>query len=205
MQLFRFRTSAELLDEFLQENYISIDLPWLKEDVEYIAWEQLCASYEQAGGNAELRLFLYEMQDEDLLIVTDGERAYLGDLGDYYFVEPMLDEQTTNHKLPPRLHRRGVTWLKPLELDAIMAVKSLQPLMAAQQSIAKFTASVSLESFEKMLNEPTVDSSDAVAETIVVDAETIKEAIEILKQALRSNDAGRRERAAIALLAYAKK
>lgn len=205
MQLFRFRTSAELLDEFLQENYISIDLPWLKEDVEYIAWEQLCTSYEQAGGSAELRLFLYEMQDEDLLIATDGERAYIGDLGDYYFVEPMLDEQTANHKLPPRFHRRGVTWLKPLELDAIMAVKPLQPLMAAQQSIAKFTASVSLESFEKMLNEPTVDSSDAVAETIVVDSETIKEAIEILKQALRSNDADRRERAAIALLAYAKK
>lgn len=205
MQLFRLHASAELLDEYLRENYISIDLPWLVEDVEFVQWEQLCASYEQAASCAELRLFVYDMQDEDLMIVTDGERAYLGDMGDYYFVESVPDEQEVQAVLPPCLHRRGVTWLKPVDLNSTMMSERLKLFLSGIKLLDKFEQAVSIEECESMLTGSfdRCASNSGGSRGLLIDVDTIQEAIAVLKQALSCEDAKRRERAAIALLAFA--
>jgi len=204
MQLFRLHTSSELLIEYVRENYISIDVPWLEEDVEFVQWEQLCAAYEQAANCKGLRLFVYEMQDSDLIIATDGIKAYLGDLGDYYFVEAGADAgadlQKEDPELSHRQHRRGVTWLKSFSLEVIS--EQLRPMMQTEEGVVKYESAVTLDEVERMLAGQAPDHPHAAS--IFIDEETIRESIEVLKQALRSEDADRRERAAIALLTFAK-
>lgn len=193
MQLFCLRTTSELMKEYIAESYVSIDLPWLNEDVEFVAWEQLCATYEQANCSEQLRLFLYEMQDGDLIIVTDGEAVYLGDLGDYFFVEAM-----SNESLPPRTHRRGVTWLKSIGGQLDQMADKLQQFINNTQDLAKYDEHVTLEGMEAHLE------SRGRSAAAMVDKELISEAINVLRQALYSDDVERRERAAIALLNFAK-
>jgi hypothetical protein len=210
MPLFCLRATVEQMKEYLRESYISIHLPWLTEDVEFVTWEQLCASNEQASDCEQLRLFVYNMQDEDLIIVTDGESAYLGDLGDYYYVEEMLDEQALQLELPPRLHRRGVTWLKSITAHLSTMAPALQQFLANTEILEKYGESVSLEGLEAMLIMHNSDaysdsSNNSIAEAAFVDDSTIREAIDVLKKALRSEDVDRRERAAIALLNFTRK
>ena len=196
MQLFCLRTTTELLEEYIRESYVSIHLPWLNEDVEFIAWEQLCAKYVQAPGSEQLHLFVYEMQDGDLVIVSDGQSAYLGDLGDYFFVDA---EQNVHEQLPPRTHRRGVTWLKPIGGQLEKMAHKLQQFIRSTEALAKYEDDVTLEGMEELLE------NKGKAATVIVDDELISEAIGVLKQALYSDDVERRERAAIALLNFARK
>ena len=205
MQLFRLQTTAEMLDEFMKENYISVDLPWLKEDVELVGYEKLCSAYAEAGRSELLRLFVYEMQDEDFIIMTDGTRSYLGDLGDYYFAQ---EEQLAEaQQLPPRLHRRGVTWLRSFDKRNVHEI--LLKFIAASETLVRFAQSVTIEDVESMMMEMspidlTIKAAETRDKTYTVDAATVREAVLVLKQALRCEDAERRERAAIALLQFAK-
>jgi len=205
MQLFCLQASVEMLDEFIKENYISIDLPWLLEDAEFLSYEKLCSAYAEAGSCELLRLFVYEMKDEDLIIVTDGTRSYLGDVGDYYFVAE--EHPSEAQQLPPRLHRRGVTWLRSFDKGNVH--EKLSKFIAASETLVRFAQSVTIEDVESMMMVmPLIDHPIASAQTAsnsnAVDAATVREAVHILKQALRCDDAERRERAAIALLQFAK-
>ena len=195
MQLFRLQTTAEMLDEFIKENYISIDLPWLKEDVELISYEKLCSVYAEAGSSELLRMFVYETKDEDLIIVTDGTRSYLGDVGDYYFAQE--EHPTETQQLPPRLHRRGVTWLRSFDKGNVH--EKLLKFIAASETLVRFAQSVTIEDVESMMM-----VAETASNSNAVDAATVREAVHVLKQALRCEDAERRERAAIALLQFAK-
>lgn len=206
-QLFYLQTTAEMLDEYIKENYISIDVPWLQEDMELISWEQLCSMFAEASVSEELRLFVYEMNDEDLILASDGDRAYLGDLGDYYFVAGEHQDQPQSEQLPPRLHRRGVTWLQGV--DKSKAQQKLLKMMPDSETLVRLAQSVTIEEVESfMMEKPQADHLIETADnsfiSCAVDAATVCEAIQVLKQALKSEDAERRERAAIALLQFAK-
>ncbi|MGI2294547.1 hypothetical protein [Paenibacillus sp. GXUN7292] len=206
-QLFYLQTTAETLDEFIKENYISIDVPWLQEDVELISWEQLCSMFAEASVSEELRLFVYEMNDEDLILASDGKRVYSGDMGDYYFVAGENQAELQSVQLPPRLHRRGVTWLQGI--DKSKAQQKLLKMMPESETLVRLAQSVTIEEVESLIIEkPQADHLMETADnsfiSCAVDAATVREAIEVLKQALKSEDAERRERAAIALLQFAK-
>ena len=138
LRLFCLPLPKEQMDEFLKENYISLHWDWLNEDLELVSWEQICGRYEKAARSENLRLFVDTMQDGDFIIISDGTRASLGDLGDYYYVDDIKDKDGDNAQcidsqatvMPSSHHRRGVTWMKRIAFEQMDA--SLQHFLAAR-------------------------------------------------------------------------
>lgn len=219
MRLYCLRVESELIEEYLRECYISIHLPWLNEDAEHLSWQELCGTHEHAKNSEPARLFIDVMEDGDFIIMTDGTSAYLGDMGDYFFVQDCSSEvevQNAQSQLPPRLHRRGVTWLRSLSEQMNLMAPDLKQFIVGTEYLALYNKEVSLDELELLFNyemqqaaidqqlhKGTASGADDIADYI--DDALIREAIEVLKLALRSDDAERRERAAIALLNFAKK
>ncbi|WP_139994165.1 hypothetical protein [Paenibacillus paridis] len=188
---------------FLKDNYIGFDWPGIG-DLEHVGreeWQELAVHTCLEQGQAlldrltEIGLFVYAMQDGDYLLVADGEYVHLGDLGDYYYVESAGQAEDIYS------HRRGVTWLKRMLKAELHA--ELQPLAGGQANLARLDRPVSQELLEKWTAKPAHEGHEA-SRMRHVDDETIAEALEILKKAMKSKDLERKERAAIAILRFAK-
>jgi hypothetical protein len=92
-------------------------------------------------------------------------------------------------------------WNHPtLQRKAWVIDEALHGWLAFRESIVRFNQPFSDSQLDRWISHTKGD----VPKTIQVDPETIGEALDILKQAMRSEDADRRERAAIAILQYAK-
>jgi hypothetical protein len=103
-------------------------------------------------------------------------------------------------------HRRGVTWLNRIPLTELNA--EVQELLQHSGQLAQFMQAVETTGLERwvprnsgMTDTPTVKPT---VQTGSVDPETIERALAVLTEALYSDDAERRERAASAILQYAK-
>jgi len=101
---------------YLKDNFVSLGYPGIG-DLENAGREaireRLAEVYGYSGGELdartdELALFAGGIRDGDAVLVADGEQAYLGDIGDYYYVEEADDPEDGT------CHRRGVTWLRRL-------------------------------------------------------------------------------------------
>jgi predicted Mrr-cat superfamily restriction endonuclease len=189
---------------FLKDNYVGFDWPGIA-DLEHVRddeWQAKAAEACMVDGRAllnrlaEISLFVYTMQDGDYVLVADGDHVHLGDLGDYYYVES--NGESEEHIS----HRRGVTWLKSLAREELHT--ELQQLVAKQATLVKFEHAVTHEQMEQWMTKTVEVPSVEAAMRSLVDEETIREALDILKSALRSEDADRRERAAIAILQFVK-
>ncbi|GGG66924.1 hypothetical protein [Paenibacillus radicis (ex Gao et al. 2016)] len=213
MQLFALKTNllkAGRMSAFLEDHYICIGWPGIG-DLERMEPDEAMASLakvyrlegqELADRMQELSMFAYGMADGDYVLVKDEEEIHVGDLGDYYYVEnaDTPDDGTC--------HRRGVTWLKTVRSEDLTA-HELQRLLHEERAIAWLDRPVDKATLERWLSgagaaEETGSGVLPVGEAPVVDAATIQAALDILKAALYSEDAERRERAAIAILTYAK-
>lgn len=188
---------------FLKDNYVGFSWPGIAdlEDVSQADWHnKVVQAYKDEGQVllerlAEIGCFVYGMQDGDYLFVTDGEIVHLGDLGDYYYVESSdTDEDSLSH-------RRGVTWLKSmLKADVHSELKSF---LNRQVKVAKLEQSVTQEQLECWMRNA-VKQEQGALQSVLVDEETIARALDILNEAMSSGDTERRERAAIAILQFAK-
>ncbi|MDQ8735015.1 hypothetical protein [Paenibacillus sp. LHD-38] len=188
---------------FLKDNYVGFSWPGIAdlEDVSQADWHNKAVQAYKDEGQvllerlAEIGCFVYGMQDGDYLFATDGEYVHLGDLGDYYYVESSeTDEDSLSH-------RRGVTWLKSmLKADVQPELKSF---LNRQVKIAKLEQSVTQEQMEYWMTNAVKQEQGAV-QSVLVDEETIARALDILNEAMSSGDTERRERAAIAILQFAK-
>ncbi|AZN39048.1 hypothetical protein [Paenibacillus albus] len=170
MHLFRMKVQAEgkhQLSEYLENHYIRLGR------------EQQPAMH---------MIFAHVIQDGDYILVGDGERTYLGDLGDYYYVEECDTEEEDSG------HRRGVTWLQHVEVNNVHP--ELMTFLEQDGELGQFHRPLSREQLDQLLVKPAA----AAAAGSWVDAETISEAVAILREAMQSGDSERRERAAIALL-----
>jgi predicted Mrr-cat superfamily restriction endonuclease len=206
MNLFQLKANPQGIDrmaEFLKDNFVSIEWAGLG-DLDNVSMDEirdrLARVYKVLGQELEERLaeissFVHAMQDGDYVLVANDESVHLGDLGDYYYVDSSDTEEDG------RCHRRGVTWLKSLPRAELSGV--LQAFLGHQGAITKFEHAVSVEQLEYWLSHSPIVSS-ARGDRINVSNETVEEALTILKLAMLSDDIERRERAAIAILRYAK-
>jgi len=229
MDLYQMKSNPlghDRIEQFLRDNFVSIGFPGIG-DLESLGRAALEERLRQAYPGQEqklnewvheLRAFVHEMQDGDHLLVAHEEIVYLGDVGDYYYVEA-FDSETEG-----TCHRRGVTWLAAIrraELNAkVLELLDLPGAIARFQysySAAQLKPFVLNGSTEKIAPVPElatspcppltsvpVDKQTIEEARLAVDKQTIEEALSILKQAMSCEDAERRERAAIAILQYAK-
>lgn len=220
MNLFHVQIKLDGTDsmaELLKDNYIGFgwqgigDLENVSEaDIkERVAHASKLKGDPLAAFLEEVRTFVSDMKDGDYVLVAEKDSIYLGDLGDYYYVEvPDAVEDG-------RCHRRGVTWLNCIPRQQLNA--KVQELLVNPGAVARFKhplAAAQLQGWAAKLTGAEMDSGadrGAAAEItrstsrqVHVDPMLIEEALEVLKQAMRSEDTDRRERAAAAILQYAK-
>ena len=141
------------------------------------------------------------------MLVSDGMQAYLGDLGDYFY------EEMSDNDEDGLCHRRGVTWLHAIPLDRLNP--AVRALLDQPVPVARFGLPLPVAGLERWIegSERTADAAAGAradggpalqAPAVPVDEETVREALHVLKQALKSGDPERRERAAAAILRYAR-
>ena len=207
MRLFGVKTEGARegqIKAYLEENYISAGYPGLG-DLENISKEELNSRLAAAGayqGKAlsdameSLHTFVNVMQDGDYVLIADEEWVYLGDLGDYFYDDrhDSVGDGTA--------HRRGVTWLKSLPRTGLNA--AVETLLTADRTVTGYAGELPAARVDLWLASFAASGAETGRSPVQVDEATVAEALSVLKAALHSNDAGRRERAAAAILHYAK-
>lgn len=194
---------VERITAFLQDNYVSIGYPGLG-DLEHISIDELrdrlirTYSYSEPELTRHLQainLFAQTMQDGDYVLVADGEWVHLGDLGDYFYNEEFDNEDNGT------CHRRGVTWLKSLPLADLNI--ELQEMLKESEVVTQYKGLLPSSRIDLWI---TGSSAHEQAEKsyMRVDDEMLTMALDILRKAMLSEDVERQERAAIAILQYAK-
>lgn len=193
----------ERITAFLQDNYVSIGYPGIG-DLENISLEKirdrLVQSYpynepELTQHLQAISLFTQTMQDGDYVLVADGEWVHLGDLGDYFYNEEF---DTTN---TGTCHRRGVTWLKSLPLADLNI--EVQEMFGKSELVTQYKGPMPSARMDLWITGSSADEHADKSSTLV-DDEMLAAALHILKKAMLSEDVERQERAAIAILQYAK-
>lgn len=228
-----FVNGKDRMEDFLKDCFVSIGYPGIGDLEALDAAEvsnRLRAVYEYEGSELQGRLeeiatFVSGMADGDYVLVSSGSSVWLGDLGDYYY----RDDYDTPEEAT--CHRRGVTWLGVLPAQALSsplrgfllgpqaggearAVASF-PLPAESAGLEVFAAQAPgglLPGLSSGLEQAALSCADGSSEAAAglaggasrVDAETLREAVAVLREALRGADPELRVRAAEALLRYAR-
>ncbi len=207
MKLFQMKTSpqgVERIKGFLEDNYVCIGYPGTG-DLEQAEREDLRARLLRSGISGEqnleeavdyLDLFVHEMQDGDYVLIADGDWVHLGDLGDYFY------NNTHDNEEDGRCHRRGVTWLKSMPRRSLNSVAA--ELLADEALISRYQGTLPSARLELWIGDTGADMRKSDGKPAGVDEDTLALAVAVLKEALHSGDAERRERAAIAILQYAR-
>ncbi|MGC5772156.1 hypothetical protein [Paenibacillus pabuli] len=208
MNLFHIQSTLQGINwttSFLENNFIGIAWAGIG-DLEREPPEEWKQQLIQRYGIGEAELtqvletlhtFVYIMQDGDYVLVDDDEWTYVGDLGDYFY------DDSNGTRAETICHRRGVTWLGRIPLmelnDKVRALRSHHSI------IAKFEHPISQAQLDPWLSVTRMKTDKEGSHFAVrVDEGTMKEALEVLKEALHSEDADLRVRAAAAILQYAK-
>lgn len=207
MKLFQMKTSplgVERTREFLEDNYLCIGYPGTG-DLQQADREELRVKLLQAGTCGErnldeaiedLWLFVHEMQDGDYILIPDGDWVHLGDLGDYFY------DDTHDNEEDGRCHRRGVTWLKSMPRRSLNSFAA--ELLAEDALISRYRGTLPSARLELWIEDTGADMRNSGGKPAGVDEDTLNLAVAVLKEALLSGDPERRERAAIAILQYAR-
>ncbi|MHA6530040.1 hypothetical protein [Paenibacillus sp. BAC0078] len=207
MKLFQLKTQPlciERIQEFLQDNYVCIGYTGIG-DLDNVDREEIRRRLVQSGAvqgreleaNLEsLELFVHSMQDGDYVLVADEQWAYLGDLGDYFY------DEASDNAGDGRCHRRGVTWLKSVPIAELN--HSVREWVAGEALVSQYTGPLPRANLDLWIAGLTAEGNMNGDKAGKVDDETLAEALAVLKSALYSEDIERRERAAIAILQYAK-
>ncbi|RED58613.1 hypothetical protein [Cohnella lupini] len=197
MNLFRIKPDPKGIDRmriFLKDNFVSIAIPGIGD------LESVDGNEEGSDKSEEAIIFSRTMQDGDYVLVPYEDSVYLGDLGDYYYVESPDPEEDDGMR-----HRRGVTWLNRIPLDELN--EYVQELVNDRSALREFGHPLSLAQLDRWISfrQPEIAANLATSggSRIEIDKETIAEAIAVMKEAMKSEDAERRERAAAAILNYA--
>lgn len=209
MNLFQLKSNpygVEQIEDFLENNFVSIELRGIGSlenvDTDQIRKRLLEQTYlykdeDHTTQLEEVNLFVHTMQDGDYVLVADQDIVHLGDLGDYFY------DELSDTLEKGMCHRRGVTWLTRIPRSELNT--DVQELLAQPDRVSRFkypTSRAQLDTWGSNLL--LSEKSNSNAASVQVDGKTIEAALEILKKALLSDDVERQERAAIAILQYAK-
>ncbi|MEO2203441.1 hypothetical protein ABGV42_06825 [Paenibacillus pabuli] len=207
MNLFHIQSTIHGIDRtatFLEDNFVGIDWP-ATGDLEQVPaeeWkEQIVQHYairesELSRVVGTLQTFVNIMQDGDNVLIHDDEWAYVGDVGDYFY------DNSTSIGEDSICHRRGVTWLGRIPLTAIN--DKVRALISDTSIISTFGHPRSQAQLDPWLSR-THETETTDRNSVSVDDVTVREALEVLKDALHSEDVDIRIRAATAILQFAKK
>ncbi|MGF9696201.1 hypothetical protein [Paenibacillus sp. MABNR03] len=206
MNLYHIQSTLHGVDRttsFLENNFIGIVWP-ATGDLEQMSSEEWREQLVQRYALNEMELnrtmdtlhtFVNIMQDGDFILIDDDEWVYVGDVGDYFYD----DSSGTGEDLI--CHRRGVTWLGRIPLTAIN--DKVRALLNDSSIVVKFDHPLSQAQLDPWLSiAPKTEMS--VQDTVRVDERIIQQALDVLKEALQSEDADLRIRAATAILQYVK-
>ncbi|RED65376.1 hypothetical protein [Cohnella phaseoli] len=186
--------------QFLEDNYVSIGYPGIGDlegaDRHEIETRLADGGFAERGREAaEIDLFVNGVQDGDYVLLENGDTVMIGDVGDYFYVESSdTGEDGT-------CHRRGVTWLRRIPRSELNDL--VQGTLDAPGLLKLFAYPSQLAQLDRWLA-PQLENKPSDGDLPQVDRETIAEALAVLKAALRSDNPDRRERAAVAILRYAK-
>jgi len=199
----------EQMAEFLKDHFVAIGWPGLG-DLEGIIEQELASRIAEVYGyeaeklaelTAMIYLFVHRIEDGDWVVVAHQDTVYLGDIGDYYYDEGMDDADSG------LCHKRGVTWLARMPWMELN--EAVRAWLSTGAAIARFDEPLEVAELEQWARPPQREEVGAGRQNDVqrktqVDQDTIEEALAILKRALHSSDPERQERAAIAILQFAK-
>jgi len=199
----------EQITEFLKDHFVAIGWPGLG-DLEGISEQELGSRIAEVYGYqgeqlAELTehiyLFVHGIEDGDWVVMAHQDTVYLGDIGDYFYDEGM------DHADSGLCHKRGVTWLA--RIPRMKLNETVKAWLSDGAAIARFDHPLEVADLEQWVRpmqqeETAVNRQASVPRKVEVDQETIEEALAILKRALRSADPDRQERAAVAILQFAR-
>lgn len=206
MNLFYIQSTVHGTDrtaDFLEDNFIGIDWP-ATGDLEQLPaeeWkEQIRQHYaipesELSGVIATLQTFVNIMQDGDHVLIYDDEWVYVGDVGDYFYDDSVSTGEDSI------CHRRGVTWLGRIPRTEIN--DKVRDLISNAPIISIFEYPLSQAQLDPWISR--TETETAVQQSVGVDDRAVQEALDVLKNALQSEDEELRIRAATAILQYAKK
>ncbi|MCU6791079.1 hypothetical protein OB236_02945 [Paenibacillus sp. WQ 127069] len=215
MKLFQMKSNPHGMDRmalFLKDHFVCIGWPGIG-DLDNISTSELerrlVLAYDMTDTDItdpldEINCFVHMMQDGDYVLVAHEQVVYLGDIGDYYYVEQHdnIDEGLC--------HRRGVTWLNRIPQSELN--KQVQSLLEHREAITPFEQDLRTAGLDRWLPnhlrvvEHTEAESNILVQSVpkvIIDNDTLEQAMSVLKEALNSDDPVRRERAAIAILQYA--
>ncbi|MHA6481004.1 hypothetical protein ACX1C1_03670 [Paenibacillus sp. strain BS8-2] len=212
MRLFQMKAETNgrnRMDDFLEHNYVCAG-PADIGDVELCEEAELHSRLTHVARDerqlaemyTEMRLFVHVIQDGDYVVIMDNDNVHLGDIGDYYYVEAFDSNEEGS------CHRRGVTWLMTVPAAGIS--NEIRALLNEGESLSFFGRPISQAEIRLELGADYATgggaeaSSEQAYSSPLPDAGMIAEALSILHAAMRSDDPERRERAAIAVLDYAK-
>ncbi|MFC4304454.1 hypothetical protein [Cohnella boryungensis] len=208
MNLFHIRLderSEEQMKAFLEEHFVSLSCPGIG-DMERLDKNEIRAKLAAAYGGAwspelekraeELHAFAHSVEDGDRILVEHGDFVYLGDVGDYYYVSSPEPLDRVN------AHRRGVTWLHRIHRSQFNSL--VQKWLEEPGAVHAFGYPLAAAQLDDWIGPNPAGLVSAPEPSPLVDRQTVEEALNILRQAMRCEDAERRERAAAAILRYAK-
>jgi len=199
----------EQIAEFLKDHFVAIGWPGLG-DLEGISEQELGSRIAEVYGykgeklvelTEQIYLYVHRIEDGDWVVVAHQDTVYLGDIGDYFY------DETMDHTDSGLCHKRGVTWLA--RIPWMKLNEAVQAWLSRGAAIARFDHPLEVAELEQWVRPPqqkeaAVNSQGDVQRKAEVNQETIEEALAILKRALRSSDTDRQERAAVAILQFAK-
>ena len=200
MNLFQIKTQPlgiERKDLFLTEGVICIGYPNTgdltnvdKDEIREILRRASGWESSQLGNHLGIvNAFVHTMAEGDTVLIADQDWVHIGEVGPYQF-DATLDESGLSH-------RRPVRWLGRVERHRLN--EYVRELLRNRGILSKFKHPYDIAELDRILrpgNQPPT-SNEAFSMTI-------REAIEVLKNALRADDQTIRVRAASALLAYFK-
>ncbi|WP_326512183.1 hypothetical protein [Clostridium intestinale] len=200
MNIFQIKTQphgTERIDLFIKQDFVCIGYPGIGDltnvDKDEIR-DRLNKKYKWTGsqlGNhlGTVNVFVNSMKKDDIVLINENEWVHIGKLDDYKYDD--------NFEAEGMCHRRSVVWLGKVKRDNLN--EYVRELLRNRSIVTKFKHPADIAELDKALaNNPTQGTN------INLDEEILTRAIQVLNDALQSENEEIRVKAAVGLLQYSK-
>lgn len=198
MNIFQLKTQPEGIERgemFINENFICIGYKKLEDltnkDKDEIR-EEIREKYNYDGGKLANHLgivnaFVNTMITGDIVLITENDWVHIGSVGEY--------EYDYDNKSLGMCHRRGVNWIGKVQKYQLNDY--VRELLRNRSIITKFKHPTDIAELDEFLI-----NSDTVNNEEIINYNIIEKALNVLTNALDSDNEEIRVKAAIGLLKY---
>ncbi|WP_236896766.1 hypothetical protein [Clostridium beijerinckii] len=198
MNIFQLKTQPEGIERgalFINENFICIGYNKLDDltnkDKDEIR-EEIKEKYNCDGGKlanhlGNVNAFVNTMTKGDIVFITENDWVHMGNIGDY--------EYDSDKKQLGMCHRRNVNWIRKVQKYELNDY--VRELLRNRSIITKFKHPTDIAELDKFLI-----GSNTVNNEEIINYNIIEKALNVLTNALDSENEEIRVKAAIGLLKY---